>query len=1484
MIKMAKRCSFTLFALSIAVLFLFSCSTGDNPFQQSNATINVNMQNSGGHQDPDTISDTVGNLVRVGLTGYLPSYITSAKVLIGAGADTDTTITYPGSTAWANTQWIAIEFRSAGTRTVTVTVYLGSQVKTITATIIVLGKQVGISTQPKSLAVDPNGAALFFVVPKDAGTFTYQWVKDGTPISGATKDSLLIDTVRIANAGVYTCVVKDRWGDSVVSNPAVLTINPPSNGKTPPVVMVPVSDTAASVAQGMPISFVVSAVTSAGDTATLSAALVDGAKLPDSAVFSPTTGQFTWTPTFGESGVYSIVFTATSPNGVGKDTVKITVTKTDRPPVVQAQSVNTSISQVIAVSLSATDSDNDSIKQWQVAQKPHNGTATFADSTKGSVVYTPTTGFAGVDTFAVKASDGTLWSASANIIVTVSSVKLAPKITTQPRTDTTVTAGGTAGFTVAINNASPSPTFIWYKGTKGGTANVTKDSSTNAMFQITNVAAADSGNYFVVVINSTGTDTSAYAHLAVNVPPSTPTLSAPANNATGIALSPALTWSTVTGAATYRVQVSTASDFSTGIVVDDSTLTAATKAVTGLTNNTQYYWRVNAKNADGTSAWSTAFNFTTIVAASGVPVLSAPSNSATGVALNPALTWSAVTGAATYRVQVSTASDFSTGIVADDSTLTAATKALSGLSNSTQYYWRVDAKNAGGTSAWSTAFSFTTVVAVSGVPVPTSPSNGATGVALAPALTWSTVTGAATYSVQVSTASDFSTGIVADDSTLTAATKALTGLANSTQYYWRVNAKNAGGTSVWSSVSSFTTIVAIPGVPTLTAPANNATGVALTPNLTWGSVTGAVSYEVQVSTSTTFATTVFDLSGITVTTQAITPALANGTVYYWRANATNAGGASGWTAAMSFTTIVAAPSAPVLTAPASGATGVAVSPTLSWTAATGAASYEVQVSTSSAFTTTVFDQAGITATSQAVTPALANGTVYYWRANATNAGGTSGWTAAMSFTTIVAAPSAPTLSTPSNTATNVSLTPTLTWSTVANAASYQIQVSTVSNFASTVFTASGLTATTQAISPALSNSTQYYWRVNATNAGGTGGWSSTFSFTTVPPAPAAPTLSSPANGATGVAASPTVSWAAVSGASSYEVQISTSSTFATTVFDKSGVTSTSQAVTPALSNKTTYYWRVNATNAGGTSAWSGAWSFATIGTISWNALYNFQTLSTYPMTVVAKGDTILVGTHKKGVFRSPDNGSNWVQDPSNVTIGMNYLTGAAVLGGRSFVGNNYGNGNLFYSADYGNSWSSVSVGGSVLGFAYYSVTNRYFAATSGGVMYSTDNGVSWNFDGGTLSSANAVLVSGTTLYAGTSDGVQSRSVLGYSWSASGTGIPSGDAVNVLVLYGGSVYAGAADGVYKFNGTDTWTKMSSGLPSGAISSLAANGSYIFAGTQNYGVYMSADGGASWSAVNTGFPSGSWYVSGIALNGSNIYAVSSGDYNVYGSTLP
>jgi len=101
--------------------------------------------------------------------------------------------------------------------------------------------------------------------------------------------------------------------------------------------------------------------------------------------------------------------------------------------------------------------------------------------------------------------------------------------------------------------------------------------------------------------------------------PPVPILINPGNNSTHIPINLNLDWEDSFNALEYKVQLSTDSNFTTFTI--DSLLVASSCAVNGLLNNTQYYWRVNAINPTGTSSWSSAWNFRTVVAA-----ISAPSN------------------------------------------------------------------------------------------------------------------------------------------------------------------------------------------------------------------------------------------------------------------------------------------------------------------------------------------------------------------------------------------------------------------------------------------------------------------------------------------------------------------------------------------------------------------------------------------------------------------------------------------------------------------------------------------------------------------------------------------------------------------------------------------------------------------------------------------------------------------------------------------
>jgi hypothetical protein len=72
-----------------------------------------------------------------------------------------------------------------------------------------------------------------------------------------------------------------------------------------------------------------------------------------------------------------------------------------------------------------------------------------------------------------------------------------------------------------------------------------------------------------------------------------------------------LTWTTVAGAVSYRLQISGSFYFEPNRTpIDDSTLTIGVDRNPDGIGAGYFYWRVNAKNASGTSNWSSTHYFT----------------------------------------------------------------------------------------------------------------------------------------------------------------------------------------------------------------------------------------------------------------------------------------------------------------------------------------------------------------------------------------------------------------------------------------------------------------------------------------------------------------------------------------------------------------------------------------------------------------------------------------------------------------------------------------------------------------------------------------------------------------------------------------------------------------------------------------------------------------------------------------------------------
>lgn len=369
---------------------------------------------------------------------------------------------------------------------------------------------------------------------------------------------------------------------------------------------------------------------------------------------------------------------------------------------------------------------------------------------------------------------------------------------------------------------------------------------------------------------------------------------------------------------------------------------------------------------------------------------------------------------------------------------------------------------------------------------------------------------------------------------------------------------------------------AIPTMPSLVSPANNAVAVAVADTLKWNAAASALGYNVQASLDPTFANTKLLAVNATVTGTSYAYSLGAATKYYWRVAAVNGGFMSSYTAANNFTTAGgAATVVPTVLVPANKATNQPALLTLKVGKTTAASRYQWQVSTLPSFTTffTNDSTADTTYAGQ-----FTGGQTFYLRVRGMNDLGASAFSAIDTFT-IMTLPARTTLVAPANSAINViSDSLVFVWRLVPAAATYNLQVSTVNT--TNIYT--GLTDTTYMVR-GLAKLTNYTWKVEAINAGGTSYYTGSFGFTTIIAVPPAPALVLPAANATLVSRNPKFIWNPALSANKYRLQVATDNNFTAIVLDTVRFEDTTLTAANQLGSVADYFWRVYAGNIGGYS-------------------------------------------------------------------------------------------------------------------------------------------------------------------------------------------------------------------------------------------------------------------------------------------------------------
>ena len=338
-----------------------------------------------------------------------------------------------------------------------------------------------IAQSPRDKTVVEGGSALFTVGVSGTPPLSYQWMRDGVDLPGATGDSLSLATVAVSDAGAYAVRVSNAAG-SVPSQSAVLTVTVPAQ------VSAAGQDLVISV--GQPLNLTVNA----SGTPPLTyqwyrnGILIDGATAPS---FSVASAQL------GDSGKYTVIIN----NIVGPISGPVfNVTAID-PVVIVSHPQSLQAKQGDEVRLSVGVSGTGPFKYvWEL-----NGAA-FRETSKPELIL-PGVQVNAAGNYRVRVSNGVSEAVSTDAALTVIGQA---KLTGLPKI-LRVAIGSDLVLHVVAEGTAP---YIYQWQLNG--ENIV--GATTDTYRIPNIQSPDGGTYSVTVTDGGGATTSDLTNVIVITP------------------------------------------------------------------------------------------------------------------------------------------------------------------------------------------------------------------------------------------------------------------------------------------------------------------------------------------------------------------------------------------------------------------------------------------------------------------------------------------------------------------------------------------------------------------------------------------------------------------------------------------------------------------------------------------------------------------------------------------------------------------------------------------------------------------------------------------------------------------------------------------------------------------------------------------------------------------------------------------------------
>jgi len=347
-----------------------------------------------------------------------------------------------------------------------------------------------------------EGSALnFTVVATDAGGDALTYTATGLP-TGATlnpSSGAFSWTPAYDQAGVYPDISIKTTDSGSLYDEEAITITVNNTNRAPTMNLIGAKSTNEDVL----LAFTISGIDPDGDAITYSAI-----NLPSGAVFTATTGEFSWLPNYLQANSYNVTFRATDTPGLfGQEIVTITVNNVNRPCTLNPiGNKSTDEGVLLSFTISGTDIDTDDILSYYADGTPSG--AVF-NINSGLFTWTPTYLQAGTYNVTFRILDPYSLYDEEAISITVTDIPIPPTVATTPATGVDINMA-TLNGTVNPNELATNAYFQWgISTTYGATTTAQALGSGTSILNVSQVITGLEHNstyyYRMAATNSAGT-------------------------------------------------------------------------------------------------------------------------------------------------------------------------------------------------------------------------------------------------------------------------------------------------------------------------------------------------------------------------------------------------------------------------------------------------------------------------------------------------------------------------------------------------------------------------------------------------------------------------------------------------------------------------------------------------------------------------------------------------------------------------------------------------------------------------------------------------------------------------------------------------------------------------------------------------------------------------------------------------------------------